>query len=105
MISITSCKRNERKKWFREAILCLIKEYKKKTCLYAMNTSNYHNKHARNKALKNVYAAVSVFKPRITESECAAKFYKLRNQFNIKNAKVKASIKSGTSIDNVNIKI
>lgn len=107
MTSITNCKGKEKQKWNKEAILCLMKTYKPETCLYAVNTSNYHNKHARNEALKNVFAAVcvSAFKPGITENECTAKFYILRNQFNIENAKVKASMKSGTSTGNINMNI
>ena len=101
----TSGKGNEKKKWSKEAILCLIEAYKEEICLYAVNTPNYHNKHIRNEALKNVRVAVSQFKPGITENECAAKFHNLRNQFNIESAKVKASMKSGTGTDNVNIRI
>lgn len=70
-----------------------------------MNSPNYHNKHTRNLALKNVCAAVSVYKPGITESECATKFHNLRNQLNIATGKVKASMKSGTGTDNVIMKI
>lgn len=98
-------KMKERKKWSKEGILSLIEAYKEETCLYAVNTPNYHNKHARSRALENICAAVSIFQPGITQNECAAKFYNLRNQFNIENAKVKASMKSGTGTDNVSIKI
>jgi len=49
--------------------------------------------------------SISVYKPGITESECATKFRNLRNQFNIVNGKVKASMKSGTGTDNVIMKI
>lgn len=98
-------KGNGEKKWSKEAILCLIEAYKEEPCLYAVNSPNYHNKHTRNLALKNVCAAVSVYKPGITESECATKFHNLRNQLNIATGKVKASMKSGTGTDNVIMKI
>jgi len=52
-----------------------------------------------------VCAAVSLFRPGTTENECSIKFHSLRNQFNIENAKVKASIKSGTDTDDVRIEI
>jgi len=102
--NMTTSKGNEKTKWSKQAILCLIEAYKEELCLYAANTPNYH-KHVRNEALKNVCAAVSVFKPGITESMCAAKFHNLGNQFDTENAKVKASMKFGTSTDDVNMKI
>jgi len=105
---IITNKENEEENWSKEAILCLIKAYKEEPCLYAVNTAHYYNKYLRNKALKKVCAAVSVFKPGITESMCAAKFQNLRNQFYQfnENAKMKASItKSGTSTDDVSMKI
>lgn len=100
-----STSEKDKKKWSKESVLCSIEAYKEQPCLYAVDTPNYHNKHMRNKALKNVCAAVSVLKPNITESECATKFHNLRNQFNIENAKVKASIKSGIGTDDVSMQI
>jgi len=97
-------KGNEKKKWTNEAILTLIEAYKEEPCLYAVNTPNYHNKHMRSKALKNVCAAVSMLRSGITESECATKFHNVRSQFNIENKKIKLSMKSGTGTNDVNIK-
>lgn len=85
--------------------MSLIEAYKEEPCLYAVNTPNCHNKQIRSQALKNVCTAVPIFMPGITERMCAAKFHALRNQFNIENAKVKMSMKSGTNTDDVNIKI
>ncbi|EFN88214.1 hypothetical protein EAI_02132, partial [Harpegnathos saltator] len=85
--------------WTNESISSLIEAYKEEPCLYAVNTPNYHNKHARNKVLQKVCDSVSMYRPGITENECATKFHNLRNQFNIENSKVKASIKSGTGTD------
>jgi len=48
----------------------------------------------RSKALQKVCAAVSLFRPGITEDECSVKFRNLRNQYNIEKTKIKASIKS-----------
>lgn len=99
-----TCK-NERMKWIKEAILCLIEAYKEEPCLYAVNTPNYHNKHVRSEALKNVCAAVSVLRPGTVQNECTTKFHNLRNQFNIENAKVKSSMKSGIGINDVSTKM
>lgn len=99
-----TCK-NERMKWTKEAILCLIEAYKEEPCLYAVNTPNYHNKHVRSEALKNVCAAVSVLRPGTVQNECTTKFHNLRNQFNIENAKVKSSMKSGIDINDVSTKM
>lgn len=52
MMSTTSSRKgNERKKWSKEAILCLMEAYKEEIYLYAVTTPNYHNKHIRNEAL------------------------------------------------------
>ncbi|XP_039303191.1 uncharacterized protein LOC113004674 [Solenopsis invicta] len=98
---MTSCKKEKASKWSKESILCLIEAYKEEPCLYAVNTPNYHNKQSRNEALKNVCTAVSMIRPGTTEKECATKFYNLRNQFNVENAKVKSSIKSGIGTNDV----
>jgi len=100
----TTCKINEKKRWTNKAVRSLIKAYKQEPCLYAVNTPNYRNKHIRNKALQKVCVAVSQFRPETTENDCSTKFRSLRNQFTIENAKIKASIKSGTDTD-VRIKI
>ncbi|KYN23228.1 hypothetical protein ALC57_04372 [Trachymyrmex cornetzi] len=102
---MSSCKQNEKQRWTKEAILCLIEAYKEEPCLYAINTPNYHNKHLRSEALKKVCAAVSMYRPETVESECTAKFHNLRNQFNIENTKVKSSIKSGIGTNDVSMKI
>jgi len=44
----------------------------------------------------------SFARPGTTENECSIKFHSLRNQFNIENAKVKASIKSDTTLHAAN---
>ncbi|RLU15214.1 hypothetical protein DMN91_012208, partial [Ooceraea biroi] len=64
-----------------------------KTCLY-----EFHHKYM---ALQKVCAAVSLVRSGTTENECLTKFHNLRNQFNIENAKVKASIKSGAGTDDI----
>lgn len=100
----SSCEMSGKKKWTNEAIICLIEAYREEPCLYAVNSPNYHNKHMRSKALKKVCATVSLIRSG-TENECSTKFHNLRNQFNIENAKVKASIKSGTGTDDVSMEI
>jgi len=95
---------SEKKRWTNEAVYSLIEAYKEEPCLYAVNTPNYHNKHIRSKALQKVCAAVSL-DLELRKTECSIKFHSLRNQFNIENAKVKASIKSGSSIDDVRMEI
>ncbi|XP_071653675.1 uncharacterized protein [Temnothorax longispinosus] len=94
-------KSGDSKKWTNEEIIILIDSYKEESCLYAINSPNYHNKHLRNEALKRVGDAVRVFKPHVTDKDCASKFHTLRSQYNIENAKVKRSKKSGTGTDNV----
>ncbi|XP_066587643.1 uncharacterized protein [Prorops nasuta] len=89
------------KKWNNEAVLCLIESYKDEPCLYATNSVHYHNKHKRSEALKRICLNVSSQRPGTTEVECSTKLHNLRNQFNIENQKVKASIKSGTGFDDV----
>ncbi|XP_011858850.1 PREDICTED: uncharacterized protein LOC105556373 [Vollenhovia emeryi] len=42
-----------------------------------------------------------MFRPGTTESECSIKFHNLRTQFNIENAKIKSSMKSGIGTDDV----
>ncbi|TGZ53886.1 Uncharacterized protein DBV15_01827 [Temnothorax longispinosus] len=94
-------KSGDSKKWTNEEIIILIDSYKEESCLYAINSPNYHNKHLRNEALKRVGDAVRVFKPHVTDKDCASKFHTLRSQYNIENAKVKRSKKSGTGTDNM----
>lgn len=91
----------KKKQWTKEAICSLIEAYKEQSCLYAVNTPNYHNKHLRSEALQKVCAAVSLVRPGTTEKECSTKVHNVRNQFNIENVKVKASIKSGAGTDDV----
>jgi len=95
----TTCQTNEKKKWTNEAVRCLIEAYKQEPCLYAVDMPNYRNKNIRNKALQKVCATVSLVRPGTMENECSTKFRSLRNQFNIENTKMKASIKSGTDTD------
>jgi len=102
---MTSCRNEKAAKWSKENILCLIEAYKDEPCLYAVNTPNYHNKHSRSEALKNVCTTVSRIRPGTTEKECSTKFYNLRNQFNVENAKIKSSMKSGIGTNNVSIKM
>jgi len=51
--------------------------------------------------MDRVYNAVKRLRPITTIKECTLKFHNLRNQFNIENAKVKTSFKSGTGTDDV----
>lgn len=90
-------------KWSNDQIEILIDAYKEEFCLFATNLSSYHNKHLRADAIERVCKAVMRLRPKTNTKECAAKFHNLRNQFNIENAKVKSSFKSGTGTDNVSI--
>lgn len=90
-------------RWSPEQINALIDAYKEEPCLYATNTPNYHNKRLRTEALDRVRNAVLGLKPTVTAKECSTKFHNLRNQFNIENSKIKASLKSGTGTDDVSI--
>ncbi|CAL1680923.1 unnamed protein product [Lasius platythorax] len=89
------------KKWTNNEIIILIDADKEECCLYDVRSSNYHNKHLRSEALKRVGDAVRVLKQDVADKDCASMFYTLRSQYNIENAKVKMSKKSGTGTDNV----
>lgn len=98
-------KNRNSKKWTNDELTTLIDAYKEETCLYAVNSPNYHNKNLRNEALKRVGDAVRVLKLYVTDKDCALKFHALRSQYNVENAKVKMSKKSGTGTDNVSTNI
>uniref|UniRef100_A0A2S2R1S6 MADF domain-containing protein n=1 Tax=Sipha flava TaxID=143950 RepID=A0A2S2R1S6_9HEMI len=88
-------------KWSNDQIETLIDAYKEELCLYATNLATYHNKHLRADAMERVCKAVTSLRPFINTKECSTKFHNLRNQFNIENAKVKTSFKSGTGTDDI----
>ncbi|CAL1672824.1 unnamed protein product [Lasius platythorax] len=90
------------KKWSNDEVIILINAYKEEYCLYDVSSPNYHNKHLRSETLKRVGDAVRVLKQDVTDKDCASKFHTLRSQYNIENAKVKMSKKSGTGTYNVN---
>lgn len=90
-------------KWSNEQIETLIDAYKEELCLFAKNLATYHNKHLRADSMERVCKAVKNVRPLTNTKECSTKFHNLRNQFNIENAKVKTSFKSGTGTDDVSI--
>lgn len=91
--------------WTKEAVELLIDAYKNEPCLYQTRNPNYHNKTLRCDSLRRICAIINTIRPNTTEKDCSIKFYNLRNQFNSENAKVRASIKSGTGTENVSNKI
>jgi len=95
--------KQKQEKWSNDQIEILIDAYKEEPCLFATNLATYHNKHLRAEAMDRVYKTVFRSRPITTSKECSAKFHNLRNQFNIENAKVKRSFKSGTGTDDVSI--
>lgn len=88
-------------KWTKEQISVLINAYKEETCLYAIQSPNYHNKHLRAEALMRVCNAVNNVRLNTTTKECQTKFHNLRNQFNVENAKRRSSIKSGAGTNDI----
>ncbi|XP_046386397.1 uncharacterized protein LOC124156110 [Ischnura elegans] len=89
--------------WNKHQVSVLIEAYRKETCLHSLRNPNYHNKRLRADALGRVAAAVSAVRPNTGDKECATKFHNLRNSFNVENAKVKASLKSGVGAQDIYI--
>ena len=92
---------NNVEKWTNNQTVALIDAWKEEACLYAVKTPNYHNKAMRSDALVRVLKAVMVLRPEATITDCKSRFHNLRSEFNIEHRKVKASMKSGTGLDNV----
>ncbi|PSN55461.1 hypothetical protein C0J52_05711 [Blattella germanica] len=53
----------EKNPWTREAILQLIREFKKRKFLYDSKCVFYHNRECRNKAYREIATAVSMVRP------------------------------------------
>lgn len=87
--------------WSKQQVELLIDEYKKHSCLYAVKSTYYKNKHARNSALRAIQKALTQIRSTVTIDEIKAKFHGLENTFLAEYRKHLKSLKTGTGEDEV----
>ncbi|KAK5648030.1 hypothetical protein RI129_002922 [Pyrocoelia pectoralis] len=87
--------------WNREEVLLVIEQYQKWPCLYAVRSKEYKNKHARVKALEEVFQAVKLVKPSISQTEIKTKFANLKTTFMQEYRKYRESFKSVAGTEDV----
>lgn len=87
--------------WTNQSISTLIENYSQQNCLYDTKLTLYHNKNIRQKTLEDIALALESRRPNTTWQEVKVKIASLRTQFRVEHNKVKSSLKSGTSTDDV----
>ncbi|XP_026481640.1 uncharacterized protein LOC113388477 [Ctenocephalides felis] len=75
--------------------------YKAHTCLWSISDEAYHNKQMRNNALNSMVPAFKEINPDATIATVDKKIKSIRSVFNKKVNKIKASMRSGCSAQNV----
>lgn len=90
--------------WSRQEVNMLIEEYQKHSCLYAVKTAAYKNKHARIQALNEIQANLSKIKPDVSINEIKSKFHALKTTFLNEHRKTEESKQSGEGEDTVSNK-
>ncbi|KAK4882524.1 hypothetical protein RN001_005843 [Aquatica leii] len=87
--------------WNQEEVLLLIEQYQKWPCLYAVRSKEYKNKHARVKALEDVFQVVKLLKSTISQTDMKTKFANLKTTFMQEFRKYKESFKSGAGTEDI----
>ncbi|KAB0804435.1 hypothetical protein PPYR_01405 [Photinus pyralis] len=81
--------------WSREQCEVLIDEYQRHSCLYAVKSAQYKNKHSRQNALQQIQAVLQPLKPSVTINDIKLKFNGLKNNFLTEYKKWNRSRRSG----------
>ncbi|XP_046396934.1 uncharacterized protein LOC124163874 [Ischnura elegans] len=93
--------RNSTAPWTQEATNALIDNYSRHEHLFNSKAVNYHNKFLRTKSLNEILLCVEPFRPGTTVQDIKTKVNTLRSQFGAEEQRIKASMKSGCSADEV----
>ncbi|KAK4885920.1 hypothetical protein RN001_002191 [Aquatica leii] len=87
--------------WSHEQVNILIEEYSKHSCLYAVKSKQYTNKHARQSSLEEIKKILVAIRPSVTVNEIKTKFAGLKATFMNEHRKHLRSIHSGMGDDEV----
>ncbi|CAG9820734.1 unnamed protein product [Phaedon cochleariae] len=87
--------------WSKEQVICLIDEYRKYPCLYAVKSKLYSNKHARQEAFEKIESALKSLRSSVTVMEIKVKLAGLRATYISEYKKHVNSLKSGQGSDDV----
>ncbi|XP_046386657.1 uncharacterized protein LOC124156270 [Ischnura elegans] len=85
--------------WSLEATTVLIESYSKHDNLYNNKSVHYHNKFLRIKSLHDIVAHVEPYRPGTTTQDIKTKINTLRSQFGVEEQRIRTSLKSGCSPD------